>query len=41
LIDGKPGVGDDAAESACPDLLVVRNNHPGMRIIATQDHVTA
>ena len=41
LIDGHTGVGDDAAEGARSDLLVVGYDNPSMRFVAAKDHVTA
>jgi hypothetical protein len=41
LFNGESGVGDDAAERAGSDLLVVGNNGPGVRLVAAQDHVAA
>jgi hypothetical protein len=39
--NAKSGVGDDAAQCAGADLLVVGNNDPGIRLIAAQNHVAA
>jgi hypothetical protein len=41
LIDGHSGVGDDAAEGAHTDLLVVGHDDPGMRLVAAENHVAA
>jgi hypothetical protein len=41
LIDGHAGVGDDAAEGARSDLLVVGYDDPGMRLFAAENHVAA
>jgi hypothetical protein len=41
LIDGHAGVGDDAAEGAHSDLLVVGYDNSGMRFVAAEDHVAA
>jgi len=41
LSDGKPSVGDDAAERAGSELLVVGNDNPGVRLVAAEDHVAA
>ena len=37
----KPSVGDDAAERAGSELLVVGNHNPGVRLVAAEDHVAA
>jgi len=39
--DGKPSVGDDAAERAGSELLVVGNDNPGVRLVGAEDHVAA
>lgn len=41
LFDGEPGIGDDSAERARSDLLVVGNDDPGVRLVAAEDHVAA
>ena len=41
MIDGQSGVGDDAAERAGPDLLVVGDDGPGVGHLAAQDHVAS
>ena len=41
MIDGHAGVGDDAAEGARSDLLVVGYDNSGMRFVAAEDHVAA
>jgi len=41
LIDGHAGVGDDAAERARSDLLVVGHDDSGMRLVAAKNHVAA
>jgi hypothetical protein len=39
LIDGHAGVGDDAAEGARSDLLVVGHDNPNMRFVAAENHM--
>jgi hypothetical protein len=39
LFNGESGVGDDAAERAGSEPLVVGNNGPGGRLVAAEDHV--
>jgi len=41
LFDGEPGVGDDAAERAGSQLLMVRDDGPGVRLATAQDHMAA
>ncbi len=41
LLDGEPGIGDDSAERARSDLLVIGNDDPGVRLVAAEDHVAA
>jgi hypothetical protein len=41
LLDGESCVGDDSAERAQSDLLVVGNHDPGVRLVAAEDHVAA
>jgi len=41
LFDGEPGIGDDSAERARSDLLVVGNDDPGVRSVAAEDHMAA
>jgi hypothetical protein len=41
LINSHAGVGNDAAESAGADLLVIGNDGAGERLIAAQDDMTA
>jgi hypothetical protein len=39
LFDGEPGIGDDSAERARSDLVVIRNDDPGVRVVAAEDHM--
>ena len=41
LIYGHAGVGDDTAESARSDLLVVRYDNPSTRLVSAKNHVVA
>ena len=41
LIDGHASVGDDTAEGARSDLLVIGYDDPGMRLVAAENHVAA
>jgi hypothetical protein len=41
LLDGKPGVDDDAAERARSDLLVIRNDDSCVRSVAAENHMAA
>ena len=40
LLDRQPSVGDDPAERAGPDLLVVGNDDSGVRRVAPENHMT-
>jgi hypothetical protein len=41
LIEGQTGVRNDATERADSDLLVVGNHNASIRLVASQNHVTA
>jgi hypothetical protein len=41
LIDSHAGIGDDAAEGARSDLLVVGHDNPNMRLVAAENHMAA
>lgn len=41
MVNGQPGICDDAPQSTLPDLHVVRHDDAGVRLVAAQDHVTA
>jgi hypothetical protein len=39
LFNGEPGIGDDPTKRARSELPVVGNDNPGVRVLATEDHV--
>ena len=39
LIDGEPGIGDNAAECSGSHLLVIGDDGPGVRIVPAEHHV--
>jgi hypothetical protein len=41
LLNSEAGIGDDATQSAWPELFVIGNDDPRVRLIATKHHVTA
>jgi hypothetical protein len=41
LLNGKTCVGDDAAQGANPDLLVVWDDRSGVRVVAAQNNVAS
>jgi hypothetical protein len=41
LFNGQTGVCDDTPERAGSDVFVVRNDGPGVRLTAAQDHVAS
>ena len=40
MVDRHAGIGDDAPEGSCTNLLMVGNNDSGVRLGPTQHHVT-
>jgi len=41
LFDGEPCIGDDSAQRARSDLVVIGNDDPGVRLVAAEDHMAA
>ena len=41
LLNAQAGIGDNSAKRSRAHSLVVGDNHPRVRLIASQDHVTA
>jgi hypothetical protein len=41
LVDSQACVGNDLSQGALPDLLVIGNDDPGLRVAAAKNHVAA